>query len=310
LLGIPSTRRIEPAPVASRRDTPMSWRGADSRDYIIPFSIFREADFPSDFTLPPGMPREFAGIFLPQDRAAFSLRSFPPCVIILADATIWIVTRRSVEHTAIPLARLEVLECGRILLLGWIGLLWDRGSQTVRYNRRSAPIVEKFLCTLKMSWLRSAFTSPIQSSQIFGPEPNLKFHNAASTELLADEARLLQFFQPPICSTRRRFGLRRETRKAADLLVLSDRRLLWMTDRRQSAQEQYGTVGKSAALRALKEVRANRSAGGVTIDIGLRSGTLWSVPVSEAWEDEAKAFAEMVGHAAHAVSYSVEAGRI
>jgi len=120
----------------------MSWRGADSRDYIIPFSIFREADLPSDFMLPPEMPREFAGIFLPQDRAAFAVRSFPPCLIILADEKIWIITRRSTEPTSIPLARLDVLECGRILLLGWLDLQWAGASQTVRYNRRSAPTVE------------------------------------------------------------------------------------------------------------------------------------------------------------------------
>jgi len=161
-----------------------------------------------------------------------------------------------------------------------------------------------------MSWLRGACTCPNQRSQKFGPEPNLKFRDAASTEMLAGEVRLLQFVQPPLCRTRRRFALRRETRNAGDLLMLSDRRLLWITDRRQSTQEQYGTVGKSAALPALKEVRANESDGGLSIDIGLRSGTLWSVPVAEEWEDEAMAFAEMVGRAVHAWDRSVEAGRI
>ena len=57
-------------------------------------------------------------------------------------------------------------------------------------------------------------------------------------------------------------------------------------------------------------VRAKQREGGLTIDIGLRCGTLWSVPIVEEWENEAKVFAEMVGRAVHPVNCSVEAGRI
>ena len=287
----------------------MSWRESDSRDYIIPFSILRKSDLPSDFTLPPEVPREFTGIFLPQERASFAARSPTPYVILLADDTIRILTQRSTEHTTISLARLQVLECGRILLRGWIGLQWEGGSQTVRYNRRSAPTVERFLSKLKASWLKRGGLSAHPHSQTFGPEPTLKFYHTVSTEIFADEAPLLQFFQPPACTTRRRFGLRREVRKAGDLLMLSDRRLLWITDRRQTTPEQYGTVAQSTVVGMLKEVRVNESQSGPAMEIGLRSGTVWRVPVAEAWQDAAKAFAGKVGCAVQAWNGSVEAGR-
>lgn len=284
----------------------MSWRGSDSRDYIIPFGIFREADLPADFTLPAETPREFAGIFLPQDRGAFTPRGFPPCVVILADAAIWIITRCGKQHDTIPLAHLEALECGRVLLLGWIGLQWDSGSLTLRYNRRSASTVERFLYRLKALWLRNILTPPHRQARSFGLEPNLKFRYAASTEWLPHEARLLQFFQPPVSRLRRRFGFLPQSRKAGDLLMLSDRRLLWITDRRQSAQEPYGTMGRSAALTALKDVRANQGDGGLILEIAMHSGALWSVPIAEAWEDEAKAFADT---AVHVLNCNVETGR-
>lgn len=287
----------------------MSRTEMDSRDYIIPFSLQRETDLPADFTFPPEMPREFAGIFLPQDRDAPAARSSPPCAVILAGERIWIVTRRIAGHLAIPLARLEVLECGRILLLGWIGLQWDGGARTLWYNCRSAPIVEMFLGRLKNLWLGRAFSSSDRSPGSFGAELNLKFRNAASTEMLQDEARLLQFFQPPVRGARRRFLLRRETRKPADLLMLSDRRLLWITDRAHFTQEPYGTVSKSAALHAVTAVRTNTLEGRPVLEVALRFGTSWIVPVAKQREEEANAFAESVGRTLHSSNHTIPAKR-
>jgi len=288
----------------------MSRKGADSRDYIIPFGIFREADVPCDFTLPPGMPGEFVGIFLPQDRAARALRRFPPCAVVLAGAAIWIVTRHSTDYTVVPLASLEALECGRMLLLGWIGLQWNGGSQTLRYNRRTAPTVEEFLQRLKASWFKGMLGAPGEDARTFGIEPNLKFRNAASDELIPDEAPLLQFFQPPVCRMERHFGFRREIRKPGDFLILSNRRLLWITDRHRSVQDQYGSVARSAAVPALQRVRSNYVDGGLVIEIGLRSGALWSVPVAGKREDEAKAFTDMAGRAVDAKTCSAGMGRV
>ena len=255
---------------------------ADSRDYIIPFSVSGEADVPSDFALPREMPREFAGIFLPRDRA------LPPSVLLLAGPSIRVIARDGGAPKAIPLARLEVLECGRALLLGWIGLHWDGCSEILRYNRRAAAVVERFLRRLKAAWLQPAQSD--DAAETFGPEPAVKFRNTLGMELLVNEAPGLQFFQPPTSKLVRWFGIPRQKHTAGDYLMLSERRFLWITDRRTSIRDPYGTVANSAALAAISEVRLSHGNGGLWMRIGLSSGTTWNIPVAGERTDDAEAF--------------------
>jgi len=283
----------------------MSWGRVDSRDYFTPFSIFRAADVPSDFRIPPGLPEEFSGFFIPQENGTLELRRVPPRVLILTEGAVWILTRRSAEHMRIPLASLEVLECGRILLLGWITLHWNGPAQVLPYNRVGTMIVERFLNSLKVSWLSESAISLDPVVPGFEMEPDLKFCYAKSTELFHDEKPLVQVFHPAACRTVWHFGFRRETRSAGDLLVLSDRRLLWITDRHRAAYEPYGTVNRSAPISALVEVRSRFVDGLPGLDIALRSGVRWSVPLDRREQDEAKAFAEDATERIHVVTMSV-----
>lgn len=278
----------------------MSWGRTDSRDYITPFTMLGSADIPADFHLPPELPEEFSGVFLPQESARIGLNRCPPHVLIVANSILWILTRRSVESTCVPLPNLEALECGRILLLGWICFRWNGSEEVLRYNRHGAATVERFLSRLKVLWLAKTCGSP--RPQSFGDEPDLKFCYATSAELLMDEKPVVQFFHPSACRLERRFGFRHETRLAGDLLMLSDRRLLWITDRYRSAHDPYGTVSRSTPLSAIVGVRSRRIDSGTEIEIALRSGTAWRVPLDEGRESSASAFAGAASHVLAAIA--------
>lgn len=268
----------------------MSWGRTDSRDYITPFTILGSADIPADFHLPPELPGEFRGVFLPQESARIGLNRCPPRVLIAADSSLWILTRLSATGTRVPLAHLEALECGRILLLGWIGFRWDGSGEVLRYNRHGAATVERFLNRLKVLWLAETRGSLRPLS--FGYEPDLKFCYAKSAELLQDEKPALQVFHPPASRMERHFGIRHEIRSPGDLLIFSDRRLLWITDRYKSAYQPYGTVSRSTSLSAIVGVRSRRIHSGSEIEIDLRSGAAWRVPFDEGQESSADAFAD------------------
>jgi hypothetical protein len=120
----------------------------DSRDYICPLTINCLSDVPADFETPPGLPASACGLFLPRSDPDWLGRSaHPPSVVLLDRDFLFVIPHPAARaHTVRwPLHELESIECGRILLLGWIRLKSWEGQQFLPYNRRSAPIVERFL---------------------------------------------------------------------------------------------------------------------------------------------------------------------
>jgi hypothetical protein len=284
----------------------MSWASADSRDYITPFGISGLNDVPRDILVPPGMPEEFDGLFLPQDLGWFGARKFPPRVLVFAGDAVWVVARGG-PQTRIPLHAVEVLECGRILLSGWIRFEWNQTSLTLPYNRQGARSVEGFLQRLKNSWLPEVAAFRHVPPRKCGREPDLKFGYAKSDEALEDERTLLQFFQPLAPVTERRFLWRRKTWSAGDLLVVSSRRVLWITERHRSSFAPYGTISRSTPLAAASEVRCGLFGGKPHLEIELRSGKTWQVPLHEDMEKEAGEFPEEATRLLHTAGMSAGA---
>jgi len=211
---------------------------------------------------------------------------------------LWVIPHPGAKEPKflIPLRDLETLECGRILLLGWIRLRWDDVQQDLPYNRRCALTVERFLARLKTRWLADeAGLSGIElpSHRDHGTAFNEKFEYALETEMIDDERPLIRFFHPSIRRVRRRL-LRYETWSAGDLLVLSQRRVLWITERRGTAYEPYGTVSHSAPLSALAEVAHLRAEHGPELRVCLRSGESWRLPLDDTHGADAQSFADAI----------------
>lgn len=269
----------------------MLWASADSRDYVTPFGISGLSDVPRDILLPPGLPEELDGLFLPQDQGWFGARKFPPRVLILAGKAVWVIARGG-PQTRIPLRAVEVVECGRILLSGWIGFEWNQTSLTLPYNRRGTSSVERFLQTLKDSWLEEVPAFHHVPPRNCGREPDLKFGYAKSDEALEDERTLLQFFQPLAPVMERRFLWKRQTWSAGDLLVVSDRRVLWITERHRASFAPYGTISRSTPLAAVREIDAGLFGDKPHLEIQLRSGKSWRVPLHKDMDRAAGEFAK------------------
>ncbi|MCW5978352.1 MAG: hypothetical protein KIT09_09760 [Bryobacteraceae bacterium] len=276
----------------------MPRRPTDSRDYVTPFGVSTAADAPRDFRLPAGLAAEFTGLFLPRDGGVFGPRGSPPSLLIVSGGVLWVLTRQSADRVRIPLPRLETLECGRLLLLGWIALHWDGHRRELRYNRREAAPVEWFLAEIKASWFAGVFAAPDRDARSFGMQPALKFRHARSIELLPGETPLIEIYDAPARTTVRRFGFRREIRPPGNLLLLTDRRILWIGDGYRSISDPYGTVSRSAPLSAVEALRLCRLDGGAAIEIVMHSGKLWRVSLKEAQEHSVRAFADAVARRA------------
>jgi hypothetical protein len=274
----------------------------DSRDYLWALTINNAGDVPADFDLPPAIPDLVAGIFLPQSELDWlRRRAYPARILLLTHEALWVIAhpRAKEQKLVIPLRDMEALECGRILLIGWIGLRWGGLQQDLGYNRRGSLIVERFLARLKASWLTAELGPAVElpARRDYGAAVNDKFAYALETELIDGQERpLIRFFHPSIRRVRRRL-FRKETRSAADLILLTERRVIWITERRGGTRTPYGTVSYSAPFTAIADVSYRCAEREQELHVSLRSGESWRVPLDDADETDARLFAEVIREA-------------
>ena len=245
--------------------------GVDSRQYRFTFAIEALSQVPPDFVLPPEFGVFDAGVFLPRgDVDWLGRRRYPARILLLSDRQAMVVPHPAAgeQPVRVSMDRIDRVDWGRILLTGWIVLTWDGGQILLPYNTRARGPVEKCMKTLQDRWLPAAPALPAPPTCAFGAPLDLKFDYARSAELIAGETVLAQFFQPP---------------PAGDLVLVTSRRLLWITERHKGSYGRYGTVSHSARLSSIAEVR-----GG--LEIAFRSGDPWHIPVREYQKQEASKF--------------------
>jgi len=255
----------------------------DSRQYRFSFPVEALSQVPDGFVLPPDLKTFDAGVFLPRDDADWlGRRRYPPRILLLRGREAIMVSHAaSEEHPVhIPLDSIERLEWGRILLTGWVVMVWNGGQIRLPYNTRARGPVEKCIRTLEDRWLPATpAREPPFASGAFGKPLDLKFEYARSAELLASEAPLAQFFQPP---------------PSGDLVLVTSRRLLWIAERRNERYERYGTVGHSARLASIAGLHCVRTDGKPGLEIAFSSGSSWHIPVREDQKQDAQNFAAML----------------
>ena len=266
----------------------------DSRQYVFSFAIESPAELPADFTgLPADLGALRAGVFLPRDEADWlGRRDYPARVLLLTGQEVVVAAHPSAGEPLlrVPVGRVQSVECGRILLLGWFALSWDGGRKRLCYNTRTRGPIERYMKTFKDQWLPAAPRRQPARLEAFGEPLTPKFEYARSAELLPGEAPLAQFFHPAVCQ-KRRWGLFRAGRRlAGDLLMATSRRILWITERHAGQYEPYGTVSHSAPLSSI----AGASCAGIErkseLHIVFRSGGAWHVPLREIEASEARKF--------------------
>jgi hypothetical protein len=265
--------------------------GVDSRQYIFAFPIESVFDIPADFDSLPGIGVLRAGVFLPQDDQDWlGRRDYPARVVLLTEQEA-VVADHPAERGAllrVPIRRIQTVECGHSLLLGWFVLTWEEGAKRLPYNTRTEDPVRRYLETLKDQWLPAPLLERPQRCEAFGQPLTFKFEYARSAELLPGETALVQFFHPPVRQVRGWSVFRREYWFAGDLLLVTSRRLLWITDCYKGRYECYGTTSLSAPLESISDVWSGIADCGAELKISFRSGHSWHIPFGETEECETR----------------------
>jgi len=269
----------------------------DSRDYIVAFELGSIDDCPPDFELPPGLAGFDTGLFLPRgDPDWFRRSAYPPRVLLLKDGALSVVSHPSAGEQPCrwPLEQISWVESGHMLLKGWLRFTGSGFDYTVRYNTRGLRSVLWFMGQFRNQWLRSG--EPSGSSAVhLGSGLDIKFSNALARELDSGESIVAQVFQAPRAVRSKSWLLPYRRWIAGDLLALTSRRLLWITDRDRGSYSRYGSIASYARCDAVLNICLTSGRSGRILQVDLHSGSAWKVPIASEnrWEHErvAKDFA-------------------
>jgi hypothetical protein len=265
----------------------------DSRDYIVAFGLRSINDCPPDFDLPDSLAGFDTGLFLPRgDRDWFGRPLYPPRVLLLKSGTLHIVSHPGAAEPPFQCAmeRISSVESGQMLLKGWLRFSGSGFDYTVRYNTRGFRAVFRFMRSFRDKLLRDALPDGTSSVRL-GAGLDIKFTNALARELDSGETIATQFFQPAKEVKSRWWLDPRRRWMAGDLLALTGKRLLWITDRERGSYSRYGSVASYAPLGAVRTIDLASAGGGRVLRIDPSPSPPWVVPLAPGFERVAGEFA-------------------
>jgi hypothetical protein len=275
------------------------WPAIDSRQYIVAFELRSPDDCPPDFALPPSLAGFDTGLFLPRGGSDwFGWPSYPPRLLLLAGGALHIVSHTSAGEPPrqCVMERIASVESGH-LLKGWLRFTGPGFDYSIRYNTRDFPTVFRFMRRFEDKLLPCS--PPRGASEVrLGAGLDIKFANALALELGSEEIVLLQFFQPPrqVRSKSWWFPYRRWL--AGDLLALTARRLLWITDRERGSYWRYASIASYAPLDAVQDIGLTSGRAGAILRVELNGGCAWHVPIASGSPAECRRIAETFAAAA------------
>jgi hypothetical protein len=254
----------------------------DSRDYIVAFELRSTDDCPADFELPRFLANFDTGLFLPRaDPDWFGRSSFPPRVLLLKGSALSIVSHPSTGEPPYrwALDQISSVESGHMLLKGWLRFTGPQFDYTVRYNTRGLRSVLWFMGQFRNQWLRSGEPGGTSAVHLdYGLD--IKFANALARELDSGESIVAQVFQPPRAVRSRSWLLPYRRWIAGDLLALTSRRLLWITDRERGSYSRFGSIASYTPFDAVLRIGLTSDRGGQTLQVDLNSGSAWQLPIA------------------------------
>jgi len=270
------------------------WPAIDSRQYIVAFELHSAADCPPDFALPASLAGFDTGLFLPRGGSDwFGRPSYPPHILLLTGGALHIVSHPSAGEPPrqCVMERISSVESGCMLLKGWLRFTGSGFDYTVRYNTRGFPSVFRFMRRFQGKLLRDS--TPRGASEVrLGAGLDIKFANALALELGSEETVLIQLFQPPKQIGSGRWWLPYRRSVAGDLLALTGRRLLWITDRERGSYWRYGSIALYAPLDAVQGIGLTSGRAGHLLRVELNGGCAWQVPIESGSREACQRIAE------------------
>jgi hypothetical protein len=258
------------------------WPAVDSRDYIVAFELHSVDDCPADFELPSSVASFDAGLFLPRgDREWFGRPSYPPRILLLMGGALNIVSHPSTGEPPLRgiVDQIAAVESGHMLLKGWLRFTGSGFDHTIGYNTRGFRSVFRFMRRFRDELLRGAVPlGPLPLA--LGGGLDMKFANALALELDVGETVLMRTFQAPGEATSRRRLVPRRDWNAGDLLALTSRRLLWITDRESGSYSRYGSITSYAPFDAVQGIGLVSGRSGQVLQVDLSSGPAWRIPIT------------------------------
>jgi hypothetical protein len=303
------------------------WPPIDSRQYIVAFELRSTHDCPPDFELPAWQAGFDTGLFLPRDDPDwFGRSSYPPRILLLKGRALHIVSHPS---TGEPPRRWELeqissVESGHMLLKGWLRFIGPGFDCAVRYNTRGFPPVFRFMQRFREQLLRgisgagpwpatsghAPWLRPPEASAVqFGASLDIKFTNALARELDSGEIVVMQVFQPPKEVRSGRWLLPRQRWISGDLLAVTGRRLLWITDRERGYYSRFGTIASYAPFEAVLSIGLTSGRGGDFLQVDLKSGSAWQFPMASESREGRQRIAEAFAAALEIQKKGDEASR-
>jgi hypothetical protein len=179
-----------------------------------------------------------------------------------------------------------------MLLKGWLRFTGPGFDCTVRYNTRGFPPVFRFMQSLRDQLLRGARSVGPGPATTFGASLDIKFTNALARELDSGEMVVMQVFQPPRQVRSRSWLMLRRRTIAGDLLALTGRRLLSITDRERGYYSRFGSIASYAPLDAVVGMGLTTGKDGDTLRVELNNGPVWLVPMAFESRDVRQRIAE------------------
>ena len=256
------------------------WPAVDSRHYIVAFELRSIDDCPPDFELPASLTGFDTGLFLPRgDPDWFGRSSYPPRILFLQRSVLHIVPHPSTGESPFrcTMEQISSVESGHMLLKGWLRFTGCGFNYTIRYNCAFQSVL-RFMRCFRNKLLRG--TQPPGTSEVYpGAGLDLKFTNALARELDSGETILMQVFQAPREVTSRSWLLPHRHWIAGDLLALTDRRLLWITDRERGSYSRYGSIASYAPFNAVLRVGLRSGWGRHILQVDLNGGSAWRIPI-------------------------------
>jgi len=263
----------------------------DSRDYRFPFEIFSISEAPADFVVSEPVDDMIGGLFLSRDGSEWFGRSTPPRLLLLSPSSLTIIShpKSAAPAVIVPIAEVATIESGRALLIGWVRFKFGSSSTTLPYNTRCRWPVERFMGLLRALIFSPRVVAPVVEER-FGPLPTIKFKNARASELDSQENVRTTFFEPPT-ELPRRFGwLSFRRRSPGDFLALTDRRMLWITDRIDNRYDPYGLVCRYGRAASVSEIVFDTTQCKFIVSFG--AGESWRIPVRPEYAQAAGSFTD------------------